>query len=269
MNELIKISSKVIGTEIVNSVNTRDLHKTLEIDRQFADWIKYQIKSLGLEINVDYITFTTKGNGRPQKEYIVTTDIAKHISMASRTAKGKEVRNYFIEIEKVYNNPNIHELSGRVGGLTSSNNKLRKEVDKLKKKVKRIDSLEVDVDDLKYNQKLLPNKSLDEKLEVVFQKSDILNGEKNNDFWQEALQKSNKFYIEYIKVLKGDGAELQRWAITQIEKANLERNEYSKQRVLANHRYEILLDKINKMKEATKAVVNFDIDTEMRYVDIR
>ena len=51
------------------------------------------------------------------------------------------MRNYFIQIEKEYKtlieNPNIHELSGRVGGLSRSNNELRKELDKWKKKSKR------------------------------------------------------------------------------------------------------------------------------------
>lgn len=77
---------------------------------------------------------------------------------------------------------------------------------------------------MKYNQKLLPNKSLEEKLQVVFQKSDILNNAKTDCFWQDALQNSNKFYVEYIKVLTGDGSELQRWATTQIEKVTLSKS---------------------------------------------
>lgn len=58
MSEIIKISSEVIGTEKVNSVNARELHQVLEIDRKFTDWINYQINSLELEINIDYIVFT-------------------------------------------------------------------------------------------------------------------------------------------------------------------------------------------------------------------
>ena len=131
MSALIKIQSKVIGTESVNSVNARDLHKTLEIDKKFADWINHQINSLGLEINVDYITYAEKGNGRPQKEYIITTDTAKHISMASRTAKGKEVRNYFIEIDKEFKKSfefqgkSIpHVISGLKSGLSKKDRRI-------------------------------------------------------------------------------------------------------------------------------------------------
>ncbi len=103
MKSLINIEKNQIGNEVVNSVNARDLYKTLEIKQEFANWIKKQINSLGLEENINYIRFDKKvkpNNNAIQKEYIITLDTAKHISMASRTAKGKEVRNYFIEVEK-------------------------------------------------------------------------------------------------------------------------------------------------------------------------
>jgi phage anti-repressor protein/transcriptional regulator of met regulon len=105
MSELIKIELQVIGTEEVNSVNARELHKTLEIKKDFSTWIKNQINSLGLEENVDYIIAPPKRGasshgGQNAKDYIITTDTAKHISMASRTPKGKEVRSYFIAVEK-------------------------------------------------------------------------------------------------------------------------------------------------------------------------
>ncbi|OCL99529.1 AntA/AntB antirepressor [Aliarcobacter thereius] len=82
MSEIIKISSEVIGTEKTNSVNARELHQVLEIGKDFSNWMNAQINSLGLEKNVDYIVYEVKGNGRPQKEYIITTETAKHISMA-------------------------------------------------------------------------------------------------------------------------------------------------------------------------------------------
>jgi len=104
MKELIEISQVLIGTENVNSVNARDLWNSLEIKKEYASWIKLQISNLGLEINVDYISFAQKvkreTGATTKKEYITTLDTAKHISMASRTEKGKEVRKYFIEAEK-------------------------------------------------------------------------------------------------------------------------------------------------------------------------
>ena len=115
MDALIPIETTVIGTEEVNAVNGRELHGALEIKKDFSDWIKVQISSLGLEENVDYIVFPQKGEnpistqkegysvgGRPSIEYILTLDAAKHIAMASRSARGKAVRAYFIEVEKRY-----------------------------------------------------------------------------------------------------------------------------------------------------------------------
>lgn len=105
MKDLITIKQELIGDVEVNSINARELHVALDIKKKFADWMKNQINTLGLEENVDYIIVSPKREaslhgGQNAKDYIITTDTAKHIAMASRTPKGKEVRNYFIEVEK-------------------------------------------------------------------------------------------------------------------------------------------------------------------------
>ena len=273
MSEIIKISSEVIGTEKTNSVNARELHQVLDIKKQFANWIDIQINSLGLEKNVDYIVYEVKGNGRPQKEYIITTDTAKHISMASRTAKGKEVRNYFIQIEKEYKtlieNPNIHELSGRVGGLTRSNNDLRRELDKWKKKSKRrFENLEDDVEVLKKRPIMITHKGLDEKLEILFRKSDILANEKTECFWQEALQNHLRFYKEYVEILKSDGNIPQQWAINQVEKEKNKRTEIEKELSHLKWRFEIMLEKIEKAQQITKNILSINLQEERNLISI-
>ena len=120
MQELIKIEKREIGLELVNSVNSRELHKALEIKKDYSNWMKQQIGTLGLEENVDYLINALKGEnkttgetrGRKSIDYIITTDTAKHISMASRTPKGKEVRRYFIEVEK-----RVSDVDGRLDKL--------------------------------------------------------------------------------------------------------------------------------------------------------
>ncbi len=106
MNEIIKVSKQKIGDNSINSVSARDLHRALEIKKDFTSWVKAQVKRGMFDENIDYIVFTQKGEnlsgGRPSTEYIVTIDTAKHIALMSGTVKGKEVRNYFIEIEKRY-----------------------------------------------------------------------------------------------------------------------------------------------------------------------
>lgn len=105
MSALIEIKKELIGTENINSVNARELHSNLEVRKKFADWIKTQINTLHLDENIDYLTVPLKGNGGRfgGVDYIITLDAAKHIAMASRTEKGKEVRKYFIEAEKKLN----------------------------------------------------------------------------------------------------------------------------------------------------------------------
>ncbi len=109
MQELIKIENQKIGAKKQNCVNSRELYYFLESKKQFGNWINNQIQSLGLEENIDFLTFNQKvkreGNtnlSSIKAEYIITLDTAKHIAMASRTAKGKVLRNYFIEVEKNY-----------------------------------------------------------------------------------------------------------------------------------------------------------------------
>lgn len=271
MSEIIKISSEVIGTEKVNSVNARELHQVLTIEKQFSNWIDYQIKSLGLEKNVDYIVYEEKvkaGIGfTTKKEYIITTDTAKHISMASRTAKGKEVRNYFIQIEKEYFSPNIQQLSGRVGGLTRSNNELRKELDKWKKKSKRrFENLEDDVDELKKRPIMITHKGLDEKLEILFRKSDILANEKTDCFWQEALQNHLRFYKEYVEILRQSGSIPQQWAINQVENEKKKKIEVEKELSTLKWRFDVLLEKMTNLQNLAKNLADFDIENERKYL---
>ena len=119
MQELIKIEKRVIGAEETNSVNARELHEALEIKKDFTNWIKTQISRAGLRKDVDYIIVSQKvqaGNGvSTKKDYIITTDSSKHIAMMSQGQKAKEVRDYFIAVEKEFRtgatqNINIQEL---------------------------------------------------------------------------------------------------------------------------------------------------------------
>lgn len=125
MRDIINISKQIIGEIEVNSVNGREIYTALEIKQDFSSWMKKQLKVLGLEENVDYITLTQKRERQILKEYIITLDTAKHIAMASRTAKGKEIRNYFIQIEKEFLSknctgelkPNLDYQGGKVAHI--------------------------------------------------------------------------------------------------------------------------------------------------------
>lgn len=128
--EIISISTAVINDSETNSVNARDLHRVLEIRKDFSNWIKAQINRAGLEENVDFITLTQKGVGGrfDSIEYILTLDAAKHISMLSSSPKGKAVRDYFIEAEKQLRQTTNGTVSSQLENIILRQNALLAEV---------------------------------------------------------------------------------------------------------------------------------------------
>lgn len=104
MNELIKLTLQTLNDEEVNTVNARELHEFLDVSSRFNDWIVKRIKDYDFIENQDFLTFAenlVKGQtGRPSKEYYVSLDMAKELSMVERNDRGREARRYFIECEK-------------------------------------------------------------------------------------------------------------------------------------------------------------------------
>ena len=94
--ELNIVDREIDGIE-VNSVNARDVWKELEVKKDFSNWIKQQLKEF--TEGTEYLKVALKGEQKI--EYILTIETAKSVAMLSRTKKGKEVRNYFIECERV------------------------------------------------------------------------------------------------------------------------------------------------------------------------
>jgi phage anti-repressor protein/phage antirepressor YoqD-like protein len=108
----LPILSQSIGSEPVNAVNARDLHRELEIGQMFAHWIKAQIERAQLVDGVDYMLAENSkldnqqlAQGQQKIDYIITIDAAKSVAMMSQTEKGAQVRRYFIEAEKALRNP--------------------------------------------------------------------------------------------------------------------------------------------------------------------
>lgn len=100
MNEIIKINQNEQGEA---RVNARDLHDALNVKARFNDWITRMIE-YGFTEGVDFYSFLSKtqNGGRPSVEYNLTISMAKEVAMLQRNEKGKEVRNYFIQVEDRY-----------------------------------------------------------------------------------------------------------------------------------------------------------------------
>lgn len=85
------------------TVSARELHKFLEATERFSYWFNRQVQ-YGFIEGVDYVgckEFNALAN-QELDDYALTIDCAKEISMLQRSEKGKQARQYFIEIEKAY-----------------------------------------------------------------------------------------------------------------------------------------------------------------------
>ncbi|MFG1247610.1 antA/AntB antirepressor family protein [Xanthobacter flavus] len=94
-----------LGGRLVPTVDARELHAFLQVGRDFSNWIKDRIAQYGFEQGRDFEVFAETGEnpsgGRPSKEYAITIDMAKELSMVERNEQGKKARAYFIECERV------------------------------------------------------------------------------------------------------------------------------------------------------------------------
>lgn len=102
MKELIKITEQ----NGKRAVSARELHRFLEVTERFSNWFERQLQ-YGFIESVDYQgceVFNTLAN-QILTDYALTIDTAKEISMLQRSEKGKQARRYFIECEKLAQNP--------------------------------------------------------------------------------------------------------------------------------------------------------------------
>lgn len=103
-SELIAISTNDINGKIINSVNLRDVHEFIESKQHFADWAKDRLGDYreGIDFVVNQKSMKNPLGGRPQIDYIVTLNTAKHISLLERNEKGRQLRNDLIDKEEKY-----------------------------------------------------------------------------------------------------------------------------------------------------------------------
>lgn len=105
MNELITVNADTM------TVSARDLHDALEATERFSNWIERYLP--GFIEGEDYTSVNklteVQNNGgiqmREMVDYICSIDMAKHICLMSRTEKGKQCRQYLINLEKAWNDP--------------------------------------------------------------------------------------------------------------------------------------------------------------------
>ncbi|MDD6383988.1 MAG: phage antirepressor KilAC domain-containing protein [Streptococcus hyointestinalis] len=102
MNNLISVNLNENNEPVVSG---RQLHKALEVKTPYDKWFP-RMTDYGFAENEDFSTFLSESTGgRRATDHILKLDMAKEIAMLQRTDKGKEVRQYFIQVEKEFNSP--------------------------------------------------------------------------------------------------------------------------------------------------------------------
>lgn len=139
--ELMPVEFRPLAGASVQTVNARDLHAFLGVQKDFSDWIKSQVERARLTQGRDFEVFgnipgnpadsllakngelypqegeypsdsllpqkgeQSRRGGHNRKDYFLTLDAAKHIAMMAGTDKGFEVRDYFLECERRAKDP--------------------------------------------------------------------------------------------------------------------------------------------------------------------
>lgn len=102
MTELMKITRTAKGTNVVDA---RELHTVLESGQKFGDWITTKVVNNSIFVeNDDYVLLhnvakQTGRGGHNRKDYAITLNTAKQVALMENTQKGREIRQYFIDVE--------------------------------------------------------------------------------------------------------------------------------------------------------------------------
>lgn len=104
MNELIKINYETENP----TVSARDLHEGLEVKSNFTTWFdrmcEYGFSENDYEKCFPNLESGCNG-GQNMVDYQISVDMAKQICMIQRTEKGRQYRQYFLDLEKAWNSP--------------------------------------------------------------------------------------------------------------------------------------------------------------------
>lgn len=104
-NELLKIDYTNVDKPTVLG---RDLHKALEVQTAYKDWFP-RMCEYGFEEGKDYCSILSDRvdglPGKPRNDHQITIAMAKELCMLQRSEKGKQFRQYFIQVEEAWNTP--------------------------------------------------------------------------------------------------------------------------------------------------------------------
>jgi len=147
MNELIK----VVYDNDRPTVSGRELYEKLEIATQYTKWFE-RMAEYGFTEKEDYIAIsqkrlTAQGNETTYLDHQLTLEMAKQICMIQRTETGKRYREYFLEIEKMWNSPEyvmaraVKMSDRKIALLSGQLAEANKQIEEAKPKIEYYDTI--------------------------------------------------------------------------------------------------------------------------------
>lgn len=140
MNELIKVNYENDRPTVL----ARELHDFLEVKTAFKDWFP-RMCEYGFSEGIDYCSFLSNRSdglpGKPKQDAQLTIEMAKEICMLQRNERGKQARQYFIQLEKDWNSPELvmaralKMANSRIGSLEERTIHLEQKIEQDKPKV--------------------------------------------------------------------------------------------------------------------------------------
>jgi len=155
MNDLIKtegggMNGLITYGDTKITVSGRTLHEWLGVGTKYADWFD-RMCEYGFAEGESY--FPILGNrsdglpGKPRTDHEMTLDMAKEVAMLQRTPQGKRAREYFIDVEKKWNSPEmilsraVKIAEANTKALTAQNDALTAKVAELEPKARFADAV--------------------------------------------------------------------------------------------------------------------------------
>lgn len=140
-NDLVPVYETSTGEKVVYG---SELHAVLEVKTPYKDWSTRRLNDIDAIENEDFqAAQICAPSGQVKKDHIIKLDAAKEMAMLERNEKGKEVRRYFIRVEKKYKSASLatQELSPQLQVMIQLELEQKRQAEKLGHVENRVESI--------------------------------------------------------------------------------------------------------------------------------
>lgn len=140
-NDLVPVYETSTGEKVVYG---SELHEVLGVRTPYKDWSTRRLNDIDAVENEDFeAAQICAPSGQTKKDHIIKLDTAKEMAMLERNEKGKQVRRYFIQVEKKYKAASLatQELSPQLQVMINLEIEQKRQAEKLEHVEERIESI--------------------------------------------------------------------------------------------------------------------------------